>query len=137
MLGVDDATEVNHRRWLALADRTQLPCSWRKFVTNVGAGRVCPESRRRYQRAPLRVQAILRTGGAEYAGYAKDISRLGVGLFSPVPILPKQAVELELLSGKKLLLRVARCRRVGPQCFECGSIFEQPEVKRRPQPVFN
>ena len=124
MLGVGDATTVNQSAWEKLPVRTQLPWSWRRFVTDVGLGRAWPETRRQYERAPLRVQVVLRIGGVEYAGYAKDISRLGVGFFSPINLLPKQAVEMQLLNGKTMTLRIARCRRLGPQCFECGSLFE-------------
>jgi hypothetical protein len=135
MLGVGDATTVNRAAWQELPVRTRLPWPWRKFVTDVGLGRAWPQTRRQYERAPLRVQVILSMGGVDYAGYAKDISRLGVGFYSPIHLLPKQAVEMRLLNGKTMTLRIARCRRIGPQCFECGSLFDLASKKPAPRVV--
>jgi hypothetical protein len=131
MLGVGDATAVNEACWRGLPTRTRLPWSWRQFVADASLGRGWPDSRRRFERAPLRVRVILRTADVEYAAYAKDVSRLGVGFYSPVHVLPKQMADLELLNGKTLKLRVTRCRRLGPNCFECGSLFELPAPKKR------
>jgi len=136
MLGLCDATELDQRRWQELPLRTQLPWSWRKYVTEIGLERTWSESRRRYARAPLRAPLILVVAGEAYAAYGKDISRLGVGLYSPTPLLPKQSVSAELLGGKKLSLRVTRCKRVGPQCFECGTLFETAAPRRRPSRVY-
>jgi hypothetical protein len=136
MLGVGDATELNQRRWQELPLRAQLPWNWRKYLTDIGVEPAWPESRRRFARAPLRAPIILHAGGEAYAGFGKDISRLGVGLYSPVHLLPKQSVVVELMGGKKLAVRVTRCRRVGPQCFECGTLFETPGPRRRPGRVY-
>jgi hypothetical protein len=136
MLDVCDATELIQQRWQALSLRTELPWSWRKYMTEIGLERMWPESRRRYARAPLRAPLILLAGGNSYAAFGKDISRLGVGLFSPLPLLPKQVVVAELLGGKKLPLRVVRCKRIGPRCFECGTVFETPAPRRRPSRVY-
>jgi hypothetical protein len=136
MLGVGDATELNQRRWQELPLRTQLPWSWRKYVTEIGLERTWSESRRRYARAPLRAPVIVHAGGEVYAAFGKDISRLGVGLYSPTHLLPKQSLVVELLGGKKLAVRVTRCRRVSPQCFECGTLFETTGPRRRPSRVY-
>ncbi len=129
MLGISDATTVNQSAWQELPVRTQLPWSWRKYLTDLGLGRAWPETRRQYERAPLRVPVILRAADVDYAAYTKDISRLGAGFFSPINLLPKQPVELRMLNGKSMTVRVARCRRLGPQCFECGSLFELASKK--------
>jgi hypothetical protein len=136
MLDVCDATELNEQRWQELSLRTELPWSWRKYATEIGLERTWPESRRRYARAPLRAPVILQASGRFYAAYGKDISRLGFGLYSPLPLLPKQAIVVELMGGKKLPVRVVRCKRVGPRCFECGTVFETPAPRRRPSRVY-
>jgi hypothetical protein len=130
MLDDRNAAAVNLQRWEQLERRTQLLCSWRKYVRDNGAARICADSRRRFERIPLRAPAILYVAGEFSAAYAKDVSRTGVGFLSPVNLLPRQSVELQLMDGKILRLRVTRCRRLGPACYECGTLFDL--AKRTP-----
>jgi hypothetical protein len=80
-------------------------------------------SKRRYQRANVRKIAICLDGASQFAAYAKDISRTGVGFFCTSGHSLQQAVDLWLPHGETIALCVVRCRQLADHCFEVGTVF--------------
>jgi hypothetical protein len=70
----------------------------------------------------MRGKAVLKRGSTLIGSYTKDVSRQGVAFLTPVPLLPKERVKLQVPSAE-LGLEVTRCRRIEPACFECGARF--------------
>jgi len=46
-----------------------------------------------------------------------------MGLISPVQLFPREQIELRMNPQRTYALEVIRCRRVKPNCYECGTIF--------------
>ncbi len=60
-----------------------------------------------------------------------SLSREGVGLLYPMQLFPKERFALRMEGSKQMLLTVARCRKLGPNCFEIGATSATPiDVKR-------
>ncbi len=123
MLEVDNSQTLVEQLWEQAPTKVQLPESIRQKFFNVqGAMSLYPDSRRGYHRYFLRGKAVLKRQQTVLGTYTKDVSRQGIGFFSPVPLLPKERVVLRVAS-RELSLQVTRCRRVVPGCFECGAKF--------------
>ena len=123
MLDVSDETQLSEEGWTALPSRVELPCSWEQYASGAGVVRPKPTSRRQYCRVGLRSIAILWLEGVAHATYTTDVSKLGMGFYSPVNLLPRQTVQVWLPGRTVLPLTVQRCRRVADRCFECGAKF--------------
>jgi PilZ domain len=80
-------------------------------------------NKRGFHRHYMRGKAILTRGEKTFGTYTKDISRKGIGLLSPVQLLPMERVALFLSNGSTLHLEVTRCRRVEKNCYDCGAKF--------------
>jgi hypothetical protein len=123
MLGRDHEQKLINDLWECSAEKTKLPDSLsREFFQPRGALPVAPESKRSYHRFYMRGKALLKRGQTMFGSYTKDVSRQGIGFFSPVQLMPKERVKLHLPTAE-LSLEVARCRRVDHACFECGARF--------------
>lgn len=83
-----------------------------------------PATRRQFERAPLRTIGVLRVGDVEHAVVVKDVSRLGVGFYAPINLLPLKAMTLQLPGKAALPLKAARCRRLGEMYYEVGAKFD-------------
>jgi PilZ domain-containing protein len=81
------------------------------------------DNKRGFHRHYMRGKAILKRGETTLGTYTKDISRKGIGLLSPVQLMPLERVDLLLPNGTQLHLEVARCRRVEKNCYDCGARF--------------
>ena len=92
-------------------------------MSRSGPYEVMPDSRRSYHRFFLRGIAVLRYGGIEYAGYSKDLSRMGIGFYSPIQLYPGDLLSIEVPGKEVLNLEVTRCVRIRERCYECGSHF--------------
>jgi hypothetical protein len=123
MLDVHDE-ETLKRQWQSLASRTLLPVSWQRYLSQPLPDRVVPVAKRRFVRASLKSIAILIEGERAHAIYLKDVSRLGLGFYAPVNILPRKPLALLIPGRKTLHLRAVRCRRLGEKYYECGAKFE-------------
>lgn len=110
--------------WEAVEARVQLPVALRSsFFDKSGPMPTHHENNRSYHRYFMRAKAVLKRGDAKLGIYTKDVSRQGIGLLSPVQLMPLDAVELILPDGSQLNLKIARCRRIDRECFECGARF--------------
>jgi hypothetical protein len=106
------------------ADLTaQLPGSIVSFMTKQGPVPVYHDEKRSFHRHYMRGKAILKRGDMTLGVYTKDVSRQGIGLLSPVQLLPLERVVLTLPNGSTQQLELARCHRVGKDCFDCGTRF--------------
>jgi hypothetical protein len=124
MLEVGDATTLNEAQWKLLAATTRLPKGVADYLASPSAQELRPNSRRRFNRQPLRGIAILIIGDERHAAFTKDLSRTGLGFFAPTHLFPKRVVQLWLPQGRILRLRITRCVRRAVDCFECGSVFD-------------
>lgn len=64
-------------------------------------------------------------------GLVVTISKEGVGLLYPMQLYPKERFALRMEGSGLMRLTVARCRKLGPNCFEIGASSATPiDVKR-------
>jgi PilZ domain len=123
MLGRDDEQKVIDDLWESAAAKAQLPGALsRDFFDRRGPMTLHFENKRNYHRYYMRGKALLKRGDVLFGTYTKDVSRQGLGFLSPVQLMPKERVKLQLPTAE-LSLEVARCRRVDNACFECGARF--------------
>lgn len=111
-------------RWEYLPSRTKLPFRWDLDARQEPAAWQSPNCRRRFARTALRSLAILVHDHKLYAVYTRDVSRQGIGFFSPINLFPREKIWLELPGQKVLRLCVARCLRVADACYACGAMHE-------------
>jgi len=124
MLDLIDATTLSEQAWRQLASRAELPCSWDEYVTSGGVSNSKVNSTRKHCRVSLRSIAIVIDGDQQYAAYAKDVSKSGLGFYSPVNLLPRTIIQLWVPGRALLRLRITRCRRLGERSYECGTVYE-------------
>jgi hypothetical protein len=123
MLAVSAEQDLIAEAWEAADMTVQLPESMARFADKHGPMPLYHENKRGYHRHYMRGRAIVKRGETTLATYTKDISRQGIGLLSPVQLLPLERVELLLVSGSNLHVEVTRCRRIDKNCFDCGARF--------------
>jgi hypothetical protein len=124
MLDLIDATTLTEASWQQLPSRAELPCTWQEYMAGAGTVQTSPEDTRKYCRIALRGIAIVFVDEQAYAAYAKDVSKVGMGFYSPVNLLPRTFVRVWVPGRSLLRLRISRCRRLGERSFECGGLFE-------------
>jgi hypothetical protein len=122
-----------NQRWELLPARTRLPFRWELFQQQQYAAWQFPNCRRRVQRTAMRSIAILVHADKLYAVYTRDISRRGIGFFSPINLFPREKVWLELPGGRVVRLSISRCQRLNESCYVCGADFynDQPGQSQR------
>jgi hypothetical protein len=111
--------------WEAIESRVVWPSNWNAPGGPPTEGFFPADCQRRFARRELHTPAVLVVDRGLYAGYAKDVSREGLGFFAPVHLLPKQRIYCLLGGSQRFVVRITRCRRLGPNCFECGSRFDR------------
>ena len=123
MLDLGNTRELIEYHWNSLSLRSELPGSEKEYWNRSGPVQVQVDTQRRYNRIYLRGIGILHCEERDLAVFVKDLSRMGIGFYSPVQLFPCDCVGLQL-PGKKLLdLQITRCLRIRDRCFECGSVF--------------
>ena len=122
MLDVGNGNTIR-RLWEATESKTVLAVSEEDFFSARGELTECTTSRRAHERHFLRSPAIIKCGHQTHAVYLKDVSRTGIGLLSPVQLFPRQQFLMLLTEQIRYRLQTIRCRRVGPKCYECGTVF--------------
>jgi PilZ domain len=124
MLGCRHDKSLIADEWEAADAHVQLPDALRnEFFNKRGPMPLHHENHRGYHRYFMRAKAVLKRNELRLGCYTKDVSRQGIGLLSPVPLLPLDRVEIHLPNGSVLPLEIARCRRVDRGCFDCGARF--------------
>ncbi len=123
MLDLRNSRELIEYHWQSLDVRAELPCSKKEYWDRSGPMCVQTHSQRRYHRYYLREMGIVHRQGQDLAIYAKDVSRMGIGFYSPIQLFPCDWVQLQLPGKKPLSLQVTRCLRIRDRCFECGTVY--------------
>ena len=122
MLGLDNAAVID-AKWAAAKSKTQLPMAVAEFFAPSGPLPVQNADRRTHPRHFLRCRALIHVNGETHAIYLQDVSRTGIGLLSPVQLFPCQRIVAHTGNQRRYTLEVKRCRRVAPNCYECGTTF--------------
>lgn len=122
MLGLRNADKIAEL-WDATESTAILPTSAEEFFAATGPVRERTNSRRAHERHHLRCRAIVKCDCLAHAVYLQDCSRMGIGLLSPVQLFPRQRIQLWMDDQRSYQLEIARCRRLGPKCYECGTVF--------------
>jgi hypothetical protein len=130
MLAIDNGQAMMGELWEKASPKVELSEAMKlNFFDAHGAAPIMHDNRRSYHRYHMRGKAILKRGKALLGTYTKDVSRQGVAFLSPVPLLPKERVQLRVPNAE-LTLEVTRCRKIEPACFECGAKFAlQPKTE--------
>ena len=135
MLELDHGEKIMETFWEKTVANVELPPAEREnFFALRGPAPISPTNQRAYHRYFMRSKAVLKRGGSMFGTYTKDISRQGIGFLSPVQLMPKEWVQLQLPTNE-LGLEVARCRRIDRGCFECGARFALKRVLKAQQEV--
>ncbi len=123
MLDLRNTRELIECHWNSLSLRSELPCSEEEYWNQSGPVKVQVDTQRRYNRTYLRGIGILHCKERDLAVYVKDLSRMGIGFYSPVQLFPCDWVELQLPGNKLLSLQITRCLRIRDRCFDCGTVY--------------
>jgi hypothetical protein len=123
MLGVGNRSELEPPDWATIEQRVHLPDELVEFLEKQGPMPVAPDSRRGYHRMYMRSQVVLRYHETFYAGYMLDVSRSGVGFYSPIQFLPCTPIDVWLRDGRQLQVLMKRCVRLEQSCYRCGAVF--------------
>lgn len=125
MLDLAHGVELNDEAFGPIVLHAELPCPPEEFFGLSGAVLLYGDSRRQYHRFYLREHVAMVRRGEAYGIYIKDASRKGIGFLSPIQLFPRDLVIAALPEFGALKLSVRRCRRLAPQCYDCGSIFAE------------
>jgi hypothetical protein len=79
--------------------------------------------RRAFPRFYMRGKAIICLDDRYFGVYTVDASRRGLRFISPIQLLPKLRVWVQLPKVKEFPVEIVRCRRFGECCYDCGSVF--------------
>lgn len=111
------------KTWQAADLKVAIPADWTDLFSKSGPLPPHYDCRRAHPRFYLPAKALLTCEGQAYAGYVRDISRSGMGILAPVQFLPLQHVGVSMPDGRQLKVDIARCVRMGNNCYQCGTRF--------------
>lgn len=123
MLDCSDHSKIVVPKWDDVEIRAQLPLAVHEFLSKEGLVPTKYDCDRRHARKYFRTRAVLRRRGQDYGVYMCDVSRAGVGFYSPIQLLPEEPVELWMPSGKRLDLLIENCVRHANNSYRCGATF--------------
>ena len=116
----------------SLSCELELPTDWEDRQRASGYLVGDHQDRRRYPRkachihAAMRVRKTLPTVRREVAWtriLLLNISRCGAGFLHSEQLFPDEEAVIVFPNGSQRIIKVMRCRRLGPKCFEVGSEF--------------
>ena len=123
MLDLSHEQVVSDRFWDTVELTARIPAKMTDFFERKGPTPVRPECRRAYRRFYLRGKAILHSDDKCLGVYTVDASRKGIRFFSPIQLLPKLHVRLELPDVREFEVEIVRCCRLEERCYDCGALF--------------
>jgi hypothetical protein len=123
MLGGSNAEQLIDEVWEKLSCNVQLPESWDDEESPTGPKAAQQGDERRYRRFHLRGRAVLELNGKYFAVFTKDISRSGLAFLCEQQLFPCQKAGVWFASRPRGEIKIARCRRIGERCYECGANF--------------
>ncbi|MFN3153544.1 hypothetical protein [Bremerella sp.] len=120
--------------------QVQIPRTKLEELGKSGPSSATMSDQRRHVRFRLLKRCILRFGQtfptierpAQFSlGLVTNISKDGVGLLYHQQIYPRERIVLRIEGSGIIPLTVARCRKLGPQCYEIGTAAVRPiDVKQ-------
>jgi PilZ domain-containing protein len=122
MLELNDGKMLMEKLWEMASTKVDPNSLGKDFFALHGPAQPMGHNNRAYHRHYMRGKAVLKRGDTVVGAYTKDVSRQGIGFLSPVQLLPKEQVKLQLPVAE-LNLEITRCRRLEKECFECGAKF--------------
>jgi hypothetical protein len=122
MLELDDGKKLMDELWAKVTAKVDPSQLAKDFFALHGPSPPMGHNNRAYHRHYMRGKAILKRGDTLIGTFTKDVSRQGIGFLSPVQLLPKERVKLQL-PVTELGLEVTRCSRLDKEFFECGARF--------------
>jgi hypothetical protein len=123
MLDLNHEQGVSELSWDAVELSARIPERMTDFFERKGPTPVRNADRRAYRRFYLRGKAILRSDEKFLGVYTVDASRKGIRFFSPIQLLPKLHVWLQLPNVQEFEVEIVRCCRLEERCYDCGAIF--------------
>ncbi|WP_425267254.1 PilZ domain-containing protein [Aeoliella straminimaris] len=123
MLDCSDHPEIVIPKWEDVEIRARLPLAVHEFLAKEGPAPAKYDCERRHARKYFRTRAVIRRDSHDYGVYMCDISRSGVGFYSPIQLFPEEPVELWLPSEKRLDLLMENCVRHANNSYRCGATF--------------
>jgi hypothetical protein len=123
MLDLGHEQNVSDAAWEALELTARIPASIPDFFERKGPTPTRVGCRRAYRRFYLRGRAILRCDSKLLGVYTVDASRKGIRFLSPIQLLPKLHVWLQLPDVQEFEIEIVRCCRREERCYDCGAIF--------------
>ncbi|TWT31268.1 hypothetical protein KOR34_46440 [Posidoniimonas corsicana] len=127
MLDAGDEQSVIDTLWTAAELYAEVPAQDRRSWQNNATTPTRFDSRRTYGRYTYGRRSILLLDGKTHGVYVNDVSRNGIGFFSPVQLFPGHKYWLVLPGPKKAQVDIRRCRRVGESSYRCGAAFVDSE----------
>lgn len=137
MLDIRDSNSMIDDVWSVAMRRTKIPASWTDFFDQQGPAPIEFNNARAYHRFYLRTKAVVVVGAQHLAGYTKDVSRLGMGVYVPIQLFPRQRIRVWVPEGRDYQMTVTRCLRIGPDCYECGANFARTPGAKKPEGVLS
>jgi hypothetical protein len=123
MLDLGNGEKVSDASWDALELTARIPASMPDFFEKKGPTPTRVGCRRAYRRFYLRGKAILRCDNKLFGVYTVDASRIGIRILSPIQLLPKLHVWLQLPDVQEFEIEIVRCCRFEERCYDCGAVF--------------
>jgi hypothetical protein len=123
MLDLGNGEKVSDASWDALELTARIPASMPDFFEKKGPTPTRVGCRRAYRRFYLRGKAILRCDNKLFGVYTVDASRKGIRILSPIQLLPKLHVWLQLPDVQEFEIEIVRCCRFEERCYDCGAVF--------------
>jgi hypothetical protein len=123
MLDLCHEQNVSYPAWDALELKARIPASMPDFFEKKGPTPSRVGCRRAYPRFYLRSKAILRCDNKQLGVYTVDASRKGIRVISPIQLLPKLHVWLQLPDVREFEIEIVRCCRFEERSYDCGAIF--------------
>jgi hypothetical protein len=109
--------------WEGLALTARIPAKMGDFFLRQGPTPVRVGCRRAFRRFYLRGKAVLRSDDNLFGVYTVDASRKGIRFLSPIQLLPKLHVWLQLPQVQEMEVEIVRCCRLEEQSYDCGAVF--------------
>jgi hypothetical protein len=123
MLDLGNGEKVSDVSWDALELTARIPASMPDFFEKKGPTPTRIGCRRAFRRFYLRGKATLRCDNKLFGVYTVDASRKGIRILSPIQLLPKLHVWLQLPDVQEFEIEIVRCCRFEERCYDCGAIF--------------
>jgi hypothetical protein len=123
MLDLGNGEKVSDASWDALELTARIPASMPDFFEKKGPTPTRVGCRRAYRRFYFRGKAILRCDNKLFGVYTVDASRKGIRILSPIQLLPKLHVWLQLPDVQEFEIEIVRCCRFEERCYDCGAVF--------------